>query len=87
MARQQEARVSVAVWWSDYTVQLAVTGVVAAVLLVTLIGVSLYAWRQGRRGDNYELPAEVEAPGVLHLPLIDDRDTDSFDSSIAEEQD
>lgn len=87
MAQQQEARVSVTVWWSDYSVQLAATGVVAAVLLLGLIGVSLYGWRQGRKGDSYEHPTEVEAQGVLHLPLIDDRDTDSFDSSIAEEQD
>lgn len=87
MAQQQEARVSVTVWWSDYSVQLAVTGAVAAMLILALIGVSLYGWRQGRKADHYECPIGVEAQGVLHLPLIDDRDTDSFDSSVTDEQD
>lgn len=88
MAKQCEAQVSVKVWWANYTLELAGTGVVAGVLLLTLLGVSVYGWRHGSK--NHYLPImEVEAPAVLHLPLIDDQDdedTDSFNSSILNEQ-
>lgn len=81
MAQQQEAQVTVTVWWLDYNVQLAATGAVAAVLLLALIGVSLYGWRQGKKEVYYDHLTDVETQGVLHLPLIDDKDTDSFGSS------
>lgn len=88
MAKQCEAQVSVRVWWADYTLELAGTGVVAGVLLLTLFGVSVYGWKYGNK--NHYLPVvEVQPSAVLHLPLIDDQDdqdTDSFNSSIADEQ-
>ena len=84
MSQQREAQVSVKVWWADYTLELAGTGVVAGVLLLTLFGVSVYGWRQGNN-NQYVSVVEVEAPPILHLPLIDDQDTDSFNSSILNE--
>lgn len=84
MSRQHMAKVSVKVWWANYTTALAVTGVVAAVLLLGLLGVSAYGWRQGSNS-NYNPALEVEVPAIHHLPFIDDQDTDSFNSSISNE--
>lgn len=78
------AKVSVKVWWADHTTALAVTGVVAAVLLLGLLGVSAYGWRQGSNS-NYNSALEVEVPAIHHLPFIDDQDTDSFNSNISNE--
>lgn len=86
MSQRRETQVNVTVWWADYSIQLAATGVVAVVLLLGLMGVSVYGWRKGSK-DHSQLLAEVESQGVLHLPLIDDQDTDSFDSSITDEHD
>ncbi|MPC84142.1 hypothetical protein E2C01_078869 [Portunus trituberculatus] len=83
MSQQHKAKVSVKVWWTDYTTELAVTGVVAAVLLLGLLGVSAYGWRRGN--NNYYPALEVEAPAIHHLPFIDDQDADSFNSSISNE--
>lgn len=84
MSQQHKVKVSVKIWWADYTTELAVTGVVAAVLLLSLLGVSAYGWRQ--RSNNYYPTVEVEAPAIHHLPFIDDQDTDSFDSNISNER-
>ena len=84
MSQLHKVQVSVRVWWADYTTDLAVTGVVAAVLLLGLLGVSAYGWRQ-RSNNNYYPAVEVEAPAIYHLPFIDDQDADSFNSSISNE--
>ncbi|KAK4306370.1 hypothetical protein Pmani_021800 [Petrolisthes manimaculis] len=83
MTQECTVGVTVSVWWADYTLDLAVAGTLAAVLIAILVGVTV--WLNWRRRRAYFSRDRKQASGnttsaVLHLPLIDD-DDDSFDSN------
>lgn len=84
MTQERTVSVTATVWWADYTLDLAVAGTLAAILIAILVGVNV--WLNWKRKQSYFYLDKKLASGnttstVLHLPLIDDDDDDdSFDS-------
>nr|XP_053636871.1 uncharacterized protein LOC128691915 [Cherax quadricarinatus] len=81
----QERILYVRVWISNYILDLAVTGTVAAALLLLVVAVTYYLTQ--RQHDDYAIVEDmrdIKPSTVLHMPLIDDQDNDSFDSNFDE---
>lgn len=86
MSQERISHIIIEVWTANYTYDLAMAGSVAVCLLLIVIGVS-FCLRQ-HRDDDYitieEEIKEIKPLTVLHMPLIDDQDNDSFDSNFDE---
>lgn len=87
MHQERKSHVTVQVWTESYATDLAVAGSVAVVLLLVLLGVTYY--RSRLEHDDYvtveDQLKEIKPSTVLHMPLIDDGDNDSFDSNFDEQ--
>lgn len=78
----------VTVWLRDYTIDLAITGSLAVGLVLLLTAGSIYLARQNH-GDYVAITdktLDVKPMTVLHIPLVDDQDNDSFDSNFDEQE-
>ncbi|KAG7171004.1 uncharacterized protein LOC121863859 [Homarus americanus] len=86
MNQERILQVTVQVWTSNYTLDLTVAGSTVICLLLLLIGVNYYLHKC--RNDDYVMVEdqikEMKPTTVLHLPLIEDQDNDSFDSNFDE---
>lgn len=87
MNQECTSHVTVQVWTESYTIDLVVAGSVAVVLLAVLLGVTYY--RSRLEHEDYitveDQIKEVNPTTVLHMPLIEDDDNDSFDSNFDEQ--
>lgn len=87
MSEERTSHVKVQVWMADYTVDLAIAGSIALVLAIIILAGSFLISR--KRSARYsfietDIP-EIKPPTVLHIPLVDDQDSDSFDSNFDEQ--
>ncbi|XP_071544943.1 uncharacterized protein [Panulirus ornatus] len=87
MSQERIFHVTIKVWTANYTYELAMAGSVAVSLILIMVAVSFYLHKQ--RDDDYitieKQINEIKQLTVLHMPLIDDQDNDSFDSNFDEQ--
>nr|XP_045621574.1 uncharacterized protein LOC123772445 [Procambarus clarkii] len=83
----QERILHITVWMSNYALDLAIAGSVTIGLLLLVLAVNCFLFQ--RHHDDYitveDQIKEIRPSTVLHMPLIDDQDTDSFDSNFDEQ--